>query len=287
MRDVSSAELDSLGAVAARLGSAGDVVSARSERLSDAALTVVRSGDLAWLGAVADDALVWAARAGELSRAVAEVRIRFIAADAGTGDSGTRDAPAGGSAVTGSRGRSGPSVPRSDRGNRARVSMRARGVPPAQALPDGPFDHEVARRVAVARSQVGYREGRSNATVFGVWSGAPNAPWCASFVSWVFAASGQPLPRVDARNGFVGVANGRRWAQQHGQSSRHPRVGDIFTTVRADGRGHAGIVVAVLAGGRIRTVEGNTTAGGGREGVMVAERTRRVTSGMRFWHVPA
>ncbi len=156
-------------------------------------------------------------------------------------------------------------------------------MPPARALPAVLPADRVAAVVAVARSQIGYREGRRNATVFGVWSGAPNAPWCASFVSWVFAAAGRPLPAVDVRRGFVGVANGREWAARHGRSHRQPQPGDIFTTVRRDRRGHTGIVVAVLPDGRIRTVEGNTTANGGREGVVVAERVRRVTPGMRFW----
>lgn len=55
----------------------------------------------------------------------------------------------------------------------------------------------------------------------------------------------------------------------------------------AQWQGHAGIVSEVLDGGRAyRSIEGNTNASGGREGIEVAEKTRSVnystTNGLRL-----
>jgi len=41
--------------------------------------------------------------------------------------------------------------------------------------------------------------------------------------------------------------------------------------------GHAGIVIDVLSSGEFKTVEGNTNSQGGREGIEVAEKIRKVT----------
>ena len=38
--------------------------------------------------------------------------------------------------------------------------------------------------IGVAMTQVGYTEGPDNDTKYGDWLGFPNAPWCASFISW-------------------------------------------------------------------------------------------------------
>ena len=41
--------------------------------------------------------------------------------------------------------------------------------------------------VHTAQQQVGFVEGANNANPYGDWYGVPNAPYCAMFVSWVFA----------------------------------------------------------------------------------------------------
>ncbi len=264
MREVVGAEPDAVATLVAVLGQAAETLRRAGPDTDGHA-----PQDLA--AELGHGCLVLARRAAELADAAARSAAAFVRADVdGVGLPSPSPRP--------SRRLPGPAP-----SGRMAVRLRAPGVPPARPLPTELPAHPVAAVVAVARSQVGYREGRSNATLFGTWAGAPNAAWCASFVSWVFAAAGRPLPAVDVPRGFVGVGNGRRWAHRQGRSHRRPAPGDIVTTVRRDGRGHTGIVVAVLDDGRIRTVEGNTTAGGGREGVVVAERVRRVTPGMRFW----
>jgi hypothetical protein len=252
------AVLDEVASLGSGLGAAADDLLRIARALGDAAGGCAASEGTGFVADLGGEVLVLSARFRELAEATARSHRAFAAAD-------LVRAPA----VTGR-----PPV---------RATVRRDAGPPLRPLPTTLPADPVSAVVAVARSQVGYREGPRNATVFGAWAGAPNAAWCASFVSWAFFTAGRRLPSVDVKRGFVGVGNGRRWAMRNGRSFREPRVGDIVTTLRSDGRGHTGIVVALLPGGRIRTVEGNTTARGGREGVMVAERTRRLTSGMRFW----
>lgn len=45
--------------------------------------------------------------------------------------------------------------------------------------------------------------------------------------------------------------------------------------------GHAGIVTEIIGGNKIRTIEGNTNSKGGREGIEVAEKIRRLSFDVR------
>ena len=38
--------------------------------------------------------------------------------------------------------------------------------------------------LAVAEAELGYVEGGNNYSKYGVWSGDPNAAWCAEFICW-------------------------------------------------------------------------------------------------------
>ena len=50
--------------------------------------------------------------------------------------------------------------------------------------------------------------------------------------------------------------------------------GQIFVISTGEGHGHSGLV-EVVKGGKLTTIEGNTNAGGSREGVGVFRRTSR------------
>ncbi len=132
--------------------------------------------------------------------------------------------------------------------------------------------------IDVARSQVGYREGRNNDSKYGRWYGLNHEAWCAMFVSWAFAQAGEPLPEIQGRKGFAKVAEGFRWGRAHERLSTSPRVGDIFLISHDGDRGHTGIVTAVNDDGTIATIEGNTNADGSRNGNGVYRRTRRIAS---------
>ena len=130
----------------------------------------------------------------------------------------------------------------------------------------------------MARSQIGTREGRRDDNPYGTWFGMNHAPWCAAFVSWVFAHSGARLPAIQTTKGFMRVSIGREWARVHGQLTRAPRSGDVFFILRRNGTGHTGIVEAVNADGTITTIEGNTNGSGSRSGDRVARRVRAIST---------
>src|SRR5664279_1490847 len=120
-----------------------------------------------------------------------------------------------------------------------------------------------AQVIALAESQVGIKESPagSNNVKYGAWSGYNYQPWCASFVSWVFAHAGAPLPNVGIPHGFVYTPSAVNWAKAHGvwSESGHYAPGDIVLYCW-NGTGlaeHTGIVVHDN-GSQILTIEGNT-----------------------------
>jgi hypothetical protein len=79
--------------------------------------------------------------------------------------------------------------------------------------------------------------------------------WCAIFVSWVARRAGYPLGSHG--QGVVEVKNLLKWGRREGfvfrKGTRRPRPGDIALH-HLD---HAGIVVSVEPGGKVRTVDAN------------------------------
>jgi hypothetical protein len=99
------------------------------------------------------------------------------------------------------------------------------------------------------------------------------APWCAAFVYWCLVVAG-----ADRRKLWSNPASTYslwKWAANSGRLSPVPGRGTAFVW-NASGGGHTGFVRAVLPGNVVATIEGNTNAGGSREGYEVAERKRDV-----------
>lgn len=143
----------------------------------------------------------------------------------------------------------------------------------------------VHRMLATAQAQPRRHvtDGGTNHTPCGAWFGSNGVAWCAQFVSWVFAHSGNRLPSVDGPpgKGFQYCPDALRYARAHGQLHMTPRVGDIM--LYADGD-HTGIVTAVHAGGGFETIEGN--AGPGDTTVVHNHRQLHDNArhgGYRFW----
>lgn len=99
-------------------------------------------------------------------------------------------------------------------------------------------------------------DGGSNHTKYGAWYRTNGVAWCAQFVSYVFAHSGNQLPSIDGTKGkgFQYVPDGINYARAHGQLHNTPHKGDIF--LRKDGQ-HTGIVSKVNSDGTFQTIEGN------------------------------
>jgi len=114
-------------------------------------------------------------------------------------------------------------------------------------------------------------------------------PWCATFIAAGAAQIGLRLP--DGANTASTYVNEIAF-KRAGRLSTKPRVGSVFFVYFPSmGRvGHTGLVWKV-AGGNVHTIEGNSNASGGREGLTVVMRVRpahRATGavGIRSYGMP-
>lgn len=114
-----------------------------------------------------------------------------------------------------------------------------------------------------ARAELGYVEGRNNATKYGQAYGLDRVPWCAIFVWWVGRrASGgdkliPPIPYTPSMARHFMELGRDQW----GTTPRRGALAflDFPDSVRRIQ--HVGIVEQVLPGNRIQTIEGNTSSG--------------------------
>lgn len=77
-------------------------------------------------------------------------------------------------------------------------------------------------------------------------------PWCAYFTSFLTKNAGVPIGPDGS--GFASVDAAAAWAQQNGRWSQQPRPGDLVVWDE-----HIGVVTEVLADGRLKTIEGNSS----------------------------
>jgi hypothetical protein len=137
---------------------------------------------------------------------------------------------------------------------------------------------EVRAILRLAASQIGVKEQRTNRTKYGRWYGMNGQAWCAMFVSWVGAHAGVSLPRINSFRGFSGVVSARNFARKNNLLTKTPRVGSVFLIIGRNGKGHTGFVESINWSRRtITTIEGNTNAGGSRNGDGVYRRTRNIS----------
>ncbi|MEU0398343.1 CHAP domain-containing protein [Streptomyces sp. NPDC006208] len=139
--------------------------------------------------------------------------------------------------------------------------------------------YDTTSSIRLARSQTGYREGRSangrwnNNQKYSVqlpdFSWSNWQPWCATFVQWVFWQTGVTVP-VGARSASCGVSCAAY--KKAGRFTAYPVVGaQVF--YGANGSNHTGIVVR-FDDTYVYTVEGNTNSSGSAEGDGVHEKKR-------------
>lgn len=131
--------------------------------------------------------------------------------------------------------------------------------PTKPTKPGGSRATRIHKMLALAKKQHFVEHNGNNITPYGKWYGANGSAWCAMFVSWVFAHSGNPLPALDTAKGFAWVPSGAQYAKNHGQLHRKPKVGDVFFLNEPGGVAwdHTGIVSKVYKNGTFDTVEGN------------------------------
>ena len=113
-----------------------------------------------------------------------------------------------------------------------------------------------AAEIGVAESPPGSNNSPRIAQYRSATAGAPGpGPWCAYFTSWVAKEAGAPIG--DNGSGYGAVASVWSWAQRTGHAvpkGQQPQPGDLIVF-----NGHIGIVESVGAGGKINTIEGNSS----------------------------
>lgn len=149
----------------------------------------------------------------------------------------------------------------------------------------------MSKVVEVAQSQIGYKEGKNNDTIFGKWFGANNQPWCATFVSWCFNEAGL-ITKIAAQSkkGFASCDLGLKWFAKKGKiiPVGQAKAGDIvFFQFDKDAQAdHVGIVKSNNAALKyLQVIEGNTSSGNAGsqsngDGVFLRKRSYSLVMGV-------
>ena len=116
--------------------------------------------------------------------------------------------------------------------------------------------NQPADLVAVAKTQLGYKEGANDYSKYGAAYNMANAPWCGFFVSWCARQAGIPkavIPDSGAAKTFFSAGT------YHARTSGYtPTVGDLILYGSLDEAEHVGIVERYdAATGRVYVLDGN------------------------------
>lgn len=133
----------------------------------------------------------------------------------------------------------------------------------------------------IAMGEVGYKESpaNSNLTKYGEWYGVNGKPWCALFVSWVYAQAAVQWPKLlETKKGFIWVPTLLIRARQYGWVTLDPQPGDLVVFDWEGDRkvDHVGIFKNWLIKGKtFECIEGNTSKGNNSNGGQVQWRNDR------------
>lgn len=148
------------------------------------------------------------------------------------------------------------------------------GAPSSSGTPTGTGGTgDASGMVALARTQIGIREGAGNSQKYSHDIGRPSEPWCADFICWLAAKTGN-------KDVIPSTASAPGMAQGFGSRFRTDPAGiepgDVVFYPGASngwgGIGHVGIAVTANKSGSWKSVEGNY-------GDHVALNTRRACQG--------
>jgi hypothetical protein len=136
----------------------------------------------------------------------------------------------------------------------------------------------MSKVVEVATKEIGVTESpkNSNKTKYGRWFLLDGQPWCAMFVSWCYAMSGEPLPAIGFKKGFAGCQTGYAFFKKNKWITTNPQSGDIVLfDWNGDGRyDHTGLFVRWIDDVHFETIEGNTSLTNQSNGGEVMRRVR-------------
>jgi len=141
-----------------------------------------------------------------------------------------------------------------------------------------------AKAVAIAEREIGIKEHPANSNSgprvrqYQATTGAYYAPWCASFVTWVFAQAGRKLSGFNTAYCPSSVSSARE--AKNGLRvipAREVRPGDLaMYDWQGDGvSDHIGICASIVqSSGDFTCIEGNTAVGNDSNGGQVMRRAR-------------
>ncbi len=75
---------------------------------------------------------------------------------------------------------------------------------PAKTLPDINGMPYREAFIAVAKSQIGYKEDKNGETVYGAWAGDSKQAWCSEFVAWCAEQAGIPETIIPKKRSAIG-----------------------------------------------------------------------------------
>ena len=152
------------------------------------------------------------------------------------------------------------------------------------------MSNDASSVLSVARGEIGYSRWTDPeaGTKYGRWyaekTGEPyygesGVPYCAMFVSWVFAQAGATCPGLPGAYCPYVERDGRNAGRAVDKASAQPGDVVLFDWGGDGVVDHVGIVEA-NNGSYLTTIEGNTSSGGGSQsnGGVVARRTRAFSS---------
>ncbi len=145
--------------------------------------------------------------------------------------------------------------------------------------------------IAVAKTQVGYYKKEDTPTKFGSWYNVysnaggdyfPSAPWCAMFASWCAKQANIPASIFRMHSG---TRNMVEWYKKdtnpgywHDKGDYTPQPGDLIffqNSQNSNYVNHVGIVTEV-SGGKVYSIEGNTTYDAAKDLYGVMERSYKL-----------
>ena len=120
--------------------------------------------------------------------------------------------------------------------------------------------------IALAKKEIGYKEGTNNDTKYGVWYGLNHQPWCAMFVSYIFHEAGLTSLIAQSPKGYAGCQSFEAWAKDHHLTVpvANVQAGDIllFDFAKSGVAEHTGIAISGIDPHThlVSSIEGNTGA---------------------------
>lgn len=139
----------------------------------------------------------------------------------------------------------------------------------------------------IAAAEIGTKESPSgsNKVKYAEWYGMNGEPWCAMFVSWVFAQA-ELLKACGGK--FAYCPYWVDYAKEHGMwldREEKPQPGDIIFFSNGSRACHVGIVEKRNGSSSVTTIEGNTSVTSNDNGGAVMRRTRSYGTVGSSWYI--